>query len=152
MHSSGLNHRDLYLCHLHVKEDIDFNNIKIYLIDLHRAQIRSSVPLRWTIKDLGGFFHSAIQFNFTERDFYRFLMSYFDCSFGDLFGRHQHIIGKILDRAFSMYLKPNLKKFSRNDSSIDSKDSEFDIHSFNSGKLFIEKNLDLNQFLSLIHI
>ena len=151
MHSSGLNHRDLYLCHLHVKEDIDFNNIKIYLIDLHRAQIRSSVPLRWTIKDLGGFFHSAIQFNFTERDFYRFLMSYFDCSLGDLFGRHQHIIGKILDRAFSMYLKPNLKKFSRNDSLIDSKESEFDIHSFNSGKLFIEKNLDLNQFTPFLN-
>ena len=151
MHSSGLNHRDLYLCHLHIKEDIDFNNIKIYLIDLHRAQIRSSVPLRWTIKDLGGFFHSAIQFNFTERDFYRFLMSYFDCSLGDLFGRHQHIIGKILDRAFSMYLKPNLKKFSRNDSLIDSKESEFDIHSFNSGKLFIEKNLDLNQFTPFLN-
>ena len=151
MHSSGLNHRDLYLCHLHVKEDIDFNNIKIYLIDLHRAQIRSSVPLRWTIKDLGGFFHSAIQFNFTERDFYRFLMSYFDCSLGDLFGRHQHIIGKILDRAFSMYLKPNLKKFSRNDSLIDSKDSEFDIHSLNSGKLFIEKNLDLSQFTPFLN-
>ena len=151
MHSSGLNHRDLYLCHLHVKEDIDFNNIKIYLIDLHRAQIRSSVPLRWTIKDLGGFFHSAIQFNFTERDFYRFLMSYFDCSLGDLFGRHQHIIGKILDRAFSMYLKPNLKKFSRNDSLIDSKESEFDIYSFNSGNLFIKKNLDLNQFTPFLN-
>ncbi len=151
MHSSGLNHRDLYLCHLHVKEDIDFNNIKIYLIDLHRAQIRSSVPLRWTIKDLGGFFHSAIQFNFTERDFYRFLMSYFDCSLRDLFGRHQNIIGKILDRAFSMYLKPNLKKFSRNDSLIDSKESEFDIHSFNSGKLFIEKNLVLNQFTPFLN-
>ena len=151
MHSSGLNHRDLYLCHLHVKEDIDFNNIKIYLIDLHRAQIRSSVPLRWTIKDLGGFFHSAIQFNFTERDFYRFLMSYFDCSFGDLFGRHQHIIGKILDRAFSMYLKPNLKKFSRNDSLIDSKESEFDMHSLNSGKLFLQKNLDLNQFTPFLN-
>ena len=151
MHSSGLNHRDLYLCHLHVKEDIDFNNIKIYLIDLHRAQIRSSVPLRWTIKDLGGFFHSAIQFNFTERDFYRFLMSYFDCSLRDLFGRHQRIIGKILDRAFSMYLKPNLKKFARNDSLIDSKESEFDIHSFNSGKLFIEKNLVLNQFTPFLN-
>ena len=151
MHSSGLNHRDLYLCHLHVKEDIDFNNIKIYLIDLHRAQIRSSVPLRWTIKDLGGFFHSAIQFNFTERDFYRFLMLYFDCSFRDLVDRHQHIIGQILDRAFSMYLKPNLKKFSRNDSLIDSKESEFDIHSFNSGKLFIEKNLDLNQFTPFLN-
>tara|TARA_B100001093_G_scaffold507483_1_gene568110 strand:+ start:308 stop:1813 length:1506 start_codon:yes stop_codon:yes gene_type:complete len=146
MHLSGLNHRDLYLCHLHIKEDIDFNNIEIYLIDLHRAQIRSTVPFRWIIKDLGGFFHSAIQFNFTERDFYRFLMSYFNCSLRDLIDRHQDIIGRILDRAFSMYLKPSLKNFSRNYRLVDSKEREFDIHSYKSGKLFIEKSLDLNQF------
>ena len=146
MHLSGLNHRDLYLCHLHIKEDIDFNNIEIYLIDLHRAQIRSTVPFRWIIKDLGGFFHSAIQFNFTERDFYRFLMYYFNCSLRDLIDRHQDIIGRILDRAFSMYLKPSLKNFSRNYPLVDSKEREFDIHSYKSGKLFIEKSLDLNQF------
>ena len=46
MHLSGLNHRDLYLCHLHIKKEIDFDDIEIYLIDLHRAQIRSSVPFR----------------------------------------------------------------------------------------------------------
>ena len=146
MHSSGLNHRDLYLCHLHIKEDIDFNNIEIYLIDLHRAQIRSAVPLRWTIKDLGGFFHSAIQFNFTERDFYRFLMSYFDCSLRDLIDRHQYIIGQISDRAFSMYLRPSLKNFSRNYSLLDSKEREFNIQSYKSGKLLVEKHLDLNHF------
>jgi len=146
MHLSGLNHRDLYFCHLHIKEDIDFNNIEIYLIDLHRAQIRSTVPFRWIIKDLGGFFHSAIQFNFTERDLYRFLMSYFNCSLRDLIDRHQDIIGQILDRAFSMYLKPSLKNFSRNYPLEDSKEREFDIHSYKSGKLFVEKNLDLNLF------
>ena len=146
MHLSGLNHRDLYLCHLHIKEDIDFNNIEIFLIDLHRAQIRSIVPLRWTVKDLGGFFHSAIQFNFTERDFYRFLMTYFNCSLRELIDSHQNIIGQILDRAFSMYLKPSLKNFSRNYSLVESKKMEFDLHSYKSGKLFVEKNLDLNQF------
>ncbi len=146
MHLSGLNHRDLYLCHLHIKEDIDFYNIEIYLIDLHRAQIRTTVPFRWIIKDLGGFFHSAIQFNFTERDFYRFLMSYFNCSLRDLIDRHQDIIEQILDRAFSMYLKPSLKNFQRNYPLVDSKEREFDIHSYKSGKLFVEKNLDLNQF------
>jgi len=151
MHLSGLNHRDLYLCHLHIKEDIDFNNIMIYLIDLHRAQIRSTVPRRWTIKDLGGFFHSALQFNFSERDCYRFLMSYFDCTLRELMDSHQDIIGQILDRAFSMYLKPSLKDFSRNYSLLDSKERKFDIHSYKFGNLFLEKNFDLNNFTPFIN-
>ena len=147
MHLSGLNHRDLYLCHLHVKEEIDFNNIEIYLIDLHRAQIRSSVPLRWIVKDIGGFIHSAIQFNLTERDFYRFMMTYYNCSFRDLITRHKSILRKILDRAFSMYLKPTLKEFSLKSSQILSKESSFIKPNCPSGRWLIKKSLDPNQFL-----
>ena len=147
MHLSGLNHRDLYLCHLHVKEEIDFNNIEIYLIDLHRAQIRSSVPLRWIVKDIGGFIHSAIQFNLTERDFYRFMMTYYNCSFRDLITRHKSILRKILDRAFSMYLKPTLKEFSLKSSQILSKESSFIQPNCPSGRWLIKKSLDPNQFL-----
>ena len=146
MHLSGLNHRDLYLCHLHIKKEIDFDDIEIYLIDLHRAQIRSSVPFRWTVKDLGGFFHSAIQFNFTERDFYRFLMAYFNCSLRDLFTNHHAMIRKILNRAFSMYLKPILKEVSIKSSSF-SEESIFTKHVTESGKWFLEKNLDPNDFI-----
>ena len=146
MHLSGLNHRDLYLCHLHIKKEIDFDDIEIYLIDLHRAQIRSSVPFRWTVKDLGGFFHSAIQFNFTERDFYRFLMAYFNCSLRDLFTNHHVMIRKIVNRAFSMYLKPILKEVSIKSSSF-SEESIFTKHVTESGKWFLEKNLDPNDFI-----
>lgn len=109
MHDSGLNHRDLYLCHIHINKKINFDDIDIHLIDLHRAQVRSQVPLRWLIKDLGGFMHSAIQFKLTERDFYRFMMEYFKCSFNELDKIHRNIIKKILKRAFTMYLKPQLK-------------------------------------------
>ena len=90
MHLSGLNHRDLYLCHLHIKKEINFDNIEIYLIDLHRAQIRSEVPERWLVKDLGGFVHSILQFNLSEKDFYRFMMFYHQCSLRDLIKNHQN--------------------------------------------------------------
>ena len=147
MHLSGLNHRDLYLCHLHIKTEIDFNDIEIYLIDLHRAQIRSSVPLRWQVKDLGGFFHSAIQFNFTERDFYRFMMTYYNCTLKEMLSSHQGIIKKILNRAFSMYLKPTLKEFSNKSSLLSSHDSPFTRQCNKSGTWFIQKNFDPNHFL-----
>jgi len=115
MHATGLNHRDLYLCHIHIKNNFDFNDIDLSLIDLHRAQIRTKVPRRWLIKDLGGFIHSVLQFNLTERDFYRFFMTYFDCSLEELTGKYQNLIQNILDRAFKMYLKPQIKSISLKD-------------------------------------
>ena len=36
VHESGLNHRDLYLCHIHVKNKIRFDDIDLSLIALHR--------------------------------------------------------------------------------------------------------------------
>jgi heptose I phosphotransferase len=106
LHQSGINHRDLYLCHYHLDTNTDFNQIDLSLIDLHRAQIRNEVPERWLVKDIGGLYHSAIQFGLTERDCYRFLMIYFNCSLRDLFSKHHNFLEKARSRAFSMYMKP----------------------------------------------
>ena len=106
LHKSGINHRDLYLCHYHLDANTDFSQIDLSLIDLHRAQIRNEVPERWLVKDIGGLYHSAIQFGFTERDCYRFLMIYFNCSLRDLFSKHKNFLKKARRRAFSMYMKP----------------------------------------------
>jgi tRNA A-37 threonylcarbamoyl transferase component Bud32 len=81
LHSSGINHRDLYLCHFLLDETTGFehthaNNIKLSLIDLHRAQIRSRVPMRWAIKDLAGLYFSAKNVGLTNRDLYRFMQAY----------------------------------------------------------------------------
>jgi len=76
MHAAGVNHRDFYLCHFllnqHNKNDFD-----LYLIDLHRAQIRKNVPLRWKIKDLSGLYFSAMDIGLTHHDHYYFLMHYY---------------------------------------------------------------------------
>ncbi len=66
LHKSGINHRDLYLCHFHIDTHTDFDSIELFLIDLHRAQIRNEVPERWLVKDIGGLYHSAIQFGLNE--------------------------------------------------------------------------------------
>ena len=88
IHLSGMNHRDLYLCHLHIEKDCNFNDLKIFVIDLHRAQIRKNVPERWLVKDLGGFLHSTMGFGLTERDYYRFFKTYFNCSLESLSSKH----------------------------------------------------------------
>lgn len=76
MHASGMNHRDFYLCHLllDMRTESDFD---LYLIDLHRVQIRKIVPARWKIKDLSGLYFSAMGVGLTRNDFYYFLTQYY---------------------------------------------------------------------------
>jgi serine/threonine protein kinase len=71
LHQHGLNHRDFYLCHFLLDQ-----KFKLYLIDLHRAQIRRLTPGRWIIKDLAGLYFSSKDIGLTQRDLYRFMKHY----------------------------------------------------------------------------
>lgn len=81
LHEGGLNHRDFYLGHFLVRDrnwarwnpaDLP----ELYLIDLHRVQMRERVPRRWLVKDLGGLLFSALDAGLTSRDLLRFLALY----------------------------------------------------------------------------
>ena len=72
MHASGLNHRDYYLCHILKETDGE----RLFLLDLHRAQIRRRMPRRWRIKDLSGLYFSAMDSGLTLRDRLRFIAAY----------------------------------------------------------------------------
>ena len=79
MHRAGVNHRDCYICHflLHTDRPVTANDLRLSLIDLHRAQVRSVTPLRWRNKDLAGLYFSALNIGLTRRDKLRFLKTYF---------------------------------------------------------------------------
>ncbi|HDZ57068.1 MAG TPA: lipopolysaccharide core heptose(I) kinase RfaP [Pseudomonas xinjiangensis] len=79
MHRAGVNHRDCYICHflLHTDTEPTADNLRLSLIDLHRAQVRTQVPRRWRDKDLAGLYFSALNIGLTERDKMRFLRTYF---------------------------------------------------------------------------
>jgi len=83
VHEHGLNHRDFYICHLRL--DIssgmdcpDPRKLKIYLIDLHRMQIRRSISRRSRLKDLAALYFSSMDIGLTERDLLRFVRVYRD--------------------------------------------------------------------------
>jgi heptose I phosphotransferase len=81
LHQSGVNHRDFYICHFLLDttqglDKINDKNVKLHLIDLHRAQIRRLTPQRWIIKDLAGLYFSSKHIGLTQRDFYRFMKAY----------------------------------------------------------------------------
>jgi heptose I phosphotransferase len=111
MHDGGVNHRDYYLCHFHIDKNLDLKR-NIYLIDLHRAQIRSSIPVRWLEKDIGGLLHSALGFGLSERDLYRFLMVYFNLPIRQILEKNTSFVKRSVRRAFHMYMKPLLKEAS----------------------------------------
>lgn len=81
MLENGINHRDYYLLHfLMDRESIPGLSEglapRIYLIDLHRVQIRRKTPRRWKVKDLGSLYYTVLEFGLTRRDLYRFIKAY----------------------------------------------------------------------------
>jgi len=86
MHAAGVNHRDCYLCHFLLHRDTDETApaqhfIRLSLIDLHRAQVRRTVPRRWRNKDLAALYFSALELPLTRNQRLRFLRGYFQAAF-----------------------------------------------------------------------
>jgi heptose I phosphotransferase len=79
MHRGGVNHRDFYICHFLLALDRvpSAQELKLSIIDLHRAQLREQTPRRWRDKDLASLYFSALDIGLTQRDCLRFLRAYF---------------------------------------------------------------------------
>lgn len=106
IHRQGLNHRDLYLCHfmldLTVLADKTVRPL-LYLVDLHRAQLRKAVPFRWLVKDLASIYFSAMDFGVTRRDISRFLRIYFDQPLKQVLRQHHKLLQVVAKRAEQLY-------------------------------------------------
>jgi cytochrome P450 len=81
MHLNRINHRDLYLCHFRLERwnghpPRDPQKMPVYVMDLHRAQLRRWMPSRWMIKDIASLYFSSMDLGLTSRDLYRFIKTY----------------------------------------------------------------------------
>lgn len=72
MHEAGVNHRDCYLCHFLWNREEN----RLYIIDLHRSQIRTSVPHRWLLKDIASLYFSSLSQDIPSTYFMRFARVY----------------------------------------------------------------------------
>ena len=84
MHEAGVNHQDCYICHFLLQEGTQ----DLFIIDLHRAEIRESLPWRWKSKDLSALAFSVSHLNLTRLDYFRFLRHYY----GSLRGSQEEIV------------------------------------------------------------
>lgn len=108
LHTHGINHRDFYICHFLItgpELTQDEKNIKLYLIDLHRAQVRRQTPQRWLVKDLAGLFFSAKDIGLTDRDLLRFIKEYRNTSLRDSLKMESTFWIKVKNRGEKLYRK-----------------------------------------------
>lgn len=108
LHASGINHRDLYLCHVLLPDTPDAVE-PMTLIDLHRAQQRERVPIRYRVRDLAGLAFSSADIGLTRADKLRFLSVYFDLGPRQLLDRHGWLLRKVEVRAAELYRKAERK-------------------------------------------
>ena len=111
LHENGVNHRDLYICHFLMKEasanpDASPEEIDLFIIDLHRVQIRSKTPRRWMVKDVAGLHFSSMDIGLTRRDQFRFMKFYRDRSLRTLLGEEQGFWKAVERKAMQLYRKP----------------------------------------------
>ena len=111
LHENGVNHRDLYICHFLMKEastkqDAFSEQIDLFIIDLHRVQIRSKTPRRWMVKDVAGLHFSSMDIGLTRRDLFRFMRHYRGCSLREQLSREQGFWHAVERKALQLYNKP----------------------------------------------
>lgn len=104
LHENGVNHRDFYICHFRRCESGE--DERLYLMDLHRAQMRRAVPYRWLVKDLGALYFSSMDIGLTKRDRLRFLVRYRGESLRNILGGEESFWRDTTRRARRLYNKP----------------------------------------------
>jgi heptose I phosphotransferase len=108
LHDNGVNHRDYYLCHfLMPRHCVDAAQVDhLYLIDLHRVQIRSGgVPRRWLEKDLAGLLFSAADAGLTRRDVLRFVRDYSGAPLREALRTNQTMWHQVVRKADRLFEK-----------------------------------------------
>lgn len=110
LHKNGVNHRDFYICHLCLDaQALKQNQIKLYLIDLHRMLIHHKTSMTDNMKDIAALYFSSMDAGLTPRDYLRFKRYYSSAVSGctpDFWQQVEH-------RANKLYAKFHGDKFQK---------------------------------------
>jgi len=112
IHQSGANHRDFYLGHFLLQRTYDDGELsieksKLYIIDLHRMQIRRETPKRWKLKDISGLRYSCLALIeaglLTQRDLYRFISTYQGAPLREALSGNQAFWNDVISKAKNLH-------------------------------------------------
>lgn len=107
MLGNGICHRDYYLCHflLHLENGRPRADLRLSLIDLHRALIRRNLGRRWIVKDLAGLYYSAMHIGLTRKDLLRFIRCYEQRDLRTALTQNRSFWNAVNKRAVAMHAK-----------------------------------------------
>lgn len=110
LHENGVNHRDFYICHFLLQLDgrdgtPDPDHLRLFLIDLHRTQLRRSTPQRWIVKDVAGLLFSSLDLGLTSRDCFRFMKAYRGRPLRVILEQEARFWRRVLRRGAALYRK-----------------------------------------------
>lgn len=110
LHEQGANHRDFYICHFLLDtsmglDNLTANNVLLYLIDLHRVQLRHHTPQRWRTKDISGLYFSCMDIGLTKRDIFRFIKIYRNKTLRQTLLEDKTFWRQVQKRAVKLYYK-----------------------------------------------
>ena len=105
MHRGGVNHRDCYICHyMTPRSGEEFGKV-VYVIDLHRAQIRRRVPRRYLVKDLAGLCFSSFDAGLSKGEALRFVRLYSGKTLRAELKENAGLWADVLETARKLYYK-----------------------------------------------
>lgn len=118
MHENGANHRDFYLCHflLDAKKRGKYyvpEGSKMFLIDLHRMQLRRKTPSRWVVKDIAGLYYSSMDIGLTKRDIFRFMKMYRGKPLREILNNESSFWMRVMRRGLNLYRSEQRKALAR---------------------------------------
>ncbi len=118
IHENGANHRDFYLCHFlldahFTPEETIAPESKLYLIDLHRLQMRRKTPERWAVKDIAGLYYSSKDIGLTKRDLLRFMKLYRGKPLREIFTNEMAFWQKVMSRGNKLYASEKRKALAK---------------------------------------
>lgn len=106
LHENGVNHRDFYLCHFLLETaSLATADLRLHLIDLHRAEVRDFVPERWKIKDLAGLYFSSKEICLSQSDIFYFIIEYCNAPLGRVLDEQTSFWRKVKQRGDKLYGK-----------------------------------------------
>ena len=104
LHQNGLNHRDFYVCHFNLNPDVSGKTpFPLYLMDLHRTQLRHRTPQRWIIKDIASIHFSSMDLGLTLHDRLRFMRFYRDQPLRTILQQEESFWNRVERRAEKLY-------------------------------------------------
>ncbi len=106
LHSAGVVHRDLYICHLWLHTDAwATGEVRLAVIDLHRARRLDPIPDYWRKRDLAALLFSILDAPLHRHARLRFLRIYSGCPLREALTTRSTFWQSVHRRALRLYRK-----------------------------------------------